>query len=251
MKRIKLMGLALIAVFALGAFAAASAFAEEPELKFQNGEVPSAIKAAEFTAEAPKEVVLESEEVEGKFISVKCAKAKGKGAFTSQDKGTIEIDFESCKNSEGQKCNSTGDSAGIILTLGEAQLVDILPSGTLDLGIYINPENKTGTGDLEFLCGGLVTVKILGNGLIGAIDNSAGTLLTVTEGSVGKLNEVKALWKQSKGKQEITECMTLKALCATGPFDLTADYGLGKGETLSGEAAEAAIKFKAEMKVAF
>ena len=52
MKRIKLLSLALIAVFTLGAFASASVFAELPELKFENGEVPTAGKPANFTVES-------------------------------------------------------------------------------------------------------------------------------------------------------------------------------------------------------
>ena len=249
MKRIRLLGLALIAVFALGAFASASAFAEEPELKFESGAVPTAGEPASFTAEGPTESLLESEEVSGKFISVKCAKVKGKGAFTTQDKGTVEIDCEGFKNSEGQKCNSPGDAAGVILLKGETQLVDVLPSGTLDLGIWIEPKNAAGTGDLEFICGGVVTVKLLGS-VIGVIDNTAGTLLTVAEGAVAK-KEVKALWKQSKGKQEITECMALKTLCSTGPFDLKTDFGLGIGETLSGQLGDALVAFTKAVKLAF
>ena len=65
MKRIKLVGLALIAVFALGAFASASAFAEEPTLTFENGEVPTAAKPAEFKAELARRIAGASHRVVG------------------------------------------------------------------------------------------------------------------------------------------------------------------------------------------
>ena len=82
MKRIKLLGLALIAVFALGAFASASAFAEEPELKFAGGTVPSAGAPAGFTVSSatPDEPFVTSAGGE-----VSCTGGvTGKGSFVSR-----------------------------------------------------------------------------------------------------------------------------------------------------------------------
>jgi hypothetical protein len=236
MKRIRLLGLTLIALIALGAFASANAFAELPEIL----PVPTAANPAKFTSEAPTEAKL----ITTKDNEVKCKKAKNKGEFTSQDAGTVLIEFEGCE-AFSLPCNSEGDKAGVILLKGAMQLVDVLPTGTLDLGIWIEPKNAAGTKDLSFTCGGIFTITVLGS-VIGVIDNAKGELLTTGT----KAKEFKALWKQAKlGEQEIKECMSLKALCEKGPFELKAD--VGEGEELAAEIADATLIFEKEISVDF
>ena len=104
---------------------------------------------------------------------------------------------------------------------GPIQLVDVLPTGTLDLGLWYEPKNKAGTGDIKFTCGTIKT-EFLGS-YIDVIDSPVENketktfpLLTPAEGAVAK-TEVKALWKANASKdQEITTCMSLKALCEKG-----------------------------------
>jgi hypothetical protein len=243
MKRIRLMGLMLIALFALGAFASASAFAENPTLLNSTGEVPTAAKPIKFESKstAGTETILTG--TKGKEIV--CSGATNKGEFTSQDAGTVLIIFKGCESGlkSGVLCTGVEDkTAGEILTKLNAQLVDVLISGTLDLGIWLEPKNDAGTADVEFLCGGVLTAKILGS-LIGVIDNKGGTLLTAKEGEEGKVEEVKVLWKQSAtGEQEITTCMTLVALCGekeANKFSLLGDFG--KGHELTSERADAEL----------
>ena len=242
MKRIKLFGLALIAVFAVGVLASASAFAEEPELKFENGKVPSAGEPAAFTGAT----ATTSELITSAGGKLGCTSATGKGAFTSQDAGEGETEFKGCTD-EGAKCNSDG-TAGVIVVKGPIQLVDVLPTGTLDLGVWGEPKSKAG-GTLKFTCGTIKT-EILGSA-IGVIDNTSGTLLTPAEGLVAK-TEVKGLAKANASKdQEITTCMSLKALCEKGPFELKSNLGLGKGEELSAGIGDGLVTFAQKVKVAF
>ena len=242
MKRIRLLGLTLIAVFALGALASASAFAEEPTLTNEAGVVPTAGSPQPFAAESPTATEL----ITSAGGKVGCTSALGKGSFTSQDSGEVEIEFKGCTD-EGAKCNSDG-TAGVINVKGPTQLVDVLPTGTLDLGVWIEPKSKAG-GTLKFTCGTIKT-EVLGS-VIGVVDNKTGTLLTPAEGAEAK-TEVKALWKANASKdQEITTCMSLKALCEKGPFELKSNLGLGKGEELSAQIGDALIKFTNKVKIAF
>jgi hypothetical protein len=243
MKRIKLTGPMLIALFALGAFASAGAFAENPTILNSAGKVPSGAEPLKFESKSTTgtETILTG--TKGK--ETPCHKAKNKGEFTSQDAGTLLIEFEGCEVGlgSGVLCSGVDDkTAGVILTKLNAQLVDVLISGTLDLGIWLEPKNDAGTGDVEFVCGGVVTAKFLG-AFIGVVDNKGGTLLTAKEGEEGKTEEVKVLWKQSTtGEQEITTCMTLVALCGekeANKFLLLADFG--KGHELSSERVDAEL----------
>jgi len=239
MKRIKLLGLALIALIALGAFASAGAFAENPEIL----PVPTEAKPANFTSEAGRTDLHST-----KDVLVICLKATNTGSFTTQDSGLVLIDFTECK-SEGANCNSPGQAAGVILTLGLIQLVDVLPTGTLDLGVVIEPKEEgveKHAKDLTFKCGGILSAVILGS-VIGVVDNSAGALLKDLE----KFKEVKVLWAEgaSLGEQAIKECDLLKTFCAKGPFELKAEFG--KGEELAAEIAKGTLKFEKEWEVHF
>jgi hypothetical protein len=226
MKRIKLLGLALLALFALSAVASSVAAAEMPEIL----PAPTEKEPLKFTSKtkAGTKPFLEST----KLLRITCEKADNKGSFTTQDKGTGLILFDGCKEeTSGAKCSNTA-TAGQIITEGEFQLVDILPTSTLALGLWLKPESDPKGKDLEFKCGVLGDI-VLGS-LIGAIDK-------VTSGVGTKLWEV--LWHQKLGEQEIKTCELLKALCSTGPFTLTSKLTAAGAEELSAEEAEAEIEF--------
>jgi len=241
MKRIRLLGLALIALFALGAFASAGAFAGNPEILPK----PTEKAPLTFTSTAGKTELKTTKDVE-----TVCQKAKNTGEFTSQDLGTVTIKFEECKAEPG-KCNSPGQAAGVILIEGDVHLVDVLPAGTLDLGVAITPhQDGNPKEDVSYTCGGIAKTLILGT-VIGVADNAAGALLKDLE----KFKETKVLWKQnaSLGEQEIKECDLLTAFCEPGgvkkKFLLEADFG--KGHELAVEIADATLEFKTEVEVHF
>jgi hypothetical protein len=240
MKRIRLMGLALIAIFALAALASASAFAENPEIL----PVPSAGKPANFTSTAGVAKLHSTLDND-----IECQKAENKGLFTSQDLGTVQITFKECKTLIGTtkaSCNTKGQAKEEILIEGELDLVDVLPTGTLDLGIAIKPYKDGNPNEMVTLECGLIKILILGT-VIGVVDNAAGALLKDLE----KFNEVKVLWKQNAelGEQEIKECDLLKLFCEKKKFLLEADFG--KGHELAAEIADATLLFEKTWEVHF
>jgi hypothetical protein len=132
MKRLNLLGVVLIAVFALSAFATSAAFALPEHL-------PSKEKwsGKNDGAEAPK-----LEAVSG--TKVECVKAKGSGEDTSTTLGKFTITFEECKTPSffNAKCNTSGDAAGVILSTGEYHYVYDSLSPSLGIAILFLP-NET------------------------------------------------------------------------------------------------------------
>ena len=241
MKRIRLMGLALIAIFALGAFASASAFAENPEIL----PVPTKEVPLTFTGTSTEAVLQATKEAN----KVKCAKNKDTGEFTTQDAGKVSIDFEGCET-KGASCTSPGDAKGVILVEGVTELVDVLPTATLDLGILITP-TAIGGGVLKFECSGVFTVEVK-NSLIGVVDNTKGELLAANT----KTKELKALWKAEEkegkpvlGEQQIKTCDLLKATCEGKKFGLESNFG--KGAELTAEITDATLTFNKEAEIHF
>jgi hypothetical protein len=234
MKRISLMGLALIAIFALGGFASASALAENPEIL----PVPTAVAPLNYTA-AGTEAILQATKEANK---VKCSSDTAKGSFTTQDSGRLTITFKGC-TAKGASCTSNGVK-GEIVTEGKGELVTVLPTATLDLGILIVP-TEVGGAVLKFECAGVFDVEVLGS-LIGVIDNANGELFLANT----KATEVKALWKSSAlGEQEIKTCEQLVATCKGQTFGLTSNFG--KGEELTAEIADATLTFETAAEVRF
>lgn len=239
MKRIKLMGLALIAVFLLGALGASSAMAEEggnPEIL----PLPTPTAPLTFTSETdgpPRLVTTAGTEIQ-------CKEATNEGEFTSKRLGTLHIDFKECKEVKTEvSCTSTNDKTGEILTEGKIHLVDILPTGTLDLGLWFEPL-AIGGGDLKFKCG-IIGVEILGS-LIGEVDNEHGELLKDLE----KGKHFIVLWKEEKqGEQLIKTCMLDEEFCKGKTFELKSTFG--KGEELAAEIADALVLFLKEIEIHF
>ena len=244
MKRIRLMGVALIAIVALGALVSASAFAELPEIL----PVPTPKEPANFTSVSGGVVVL----LTG-HTSVVCSGANNKGRFTSQNAGTVEVEFKECKktvNGKTSPCLSPGQAAETILTGGEEQVATVLPTGTLDLGLWIKPyQDKTSTEMLSFECG-VIKFVILGS-VFSVVDNIKGELLKDLE----KFKELKTLWKEGAvlSEQGIKECMSLAALCLKegkpNVFQLEVEFG--KGHELAALIADATLKFEKEYEVHF
>lgn len=126
MQRLKILGVALMAVFALGAFVSATASAEVKVL-------PEA--AESFKGESGKGTL---EVLKSKF-AVTCQKDKSEGTFEAKKPlGTFHIDFEECTTIGGiVTCTGLGEASGIILTLGTTHLVfDKLGTGA-ELGVGV------------------------------------------------------------------------------------------------------------------
>jgi hypothetical protein len=236
MKRIRLLGLMLLAVFALSAVAATSAFAEEEPIILPT---PTPTAPLTFTGVSEGETILQGTAEASK---VKCLKAPNTGEFTSAHLGKVTVDFEECKLG-ASNCSSAGDAAGtILLTNADVHLVDILPGSVLTLGLLIIPL-EGGKNVFKFKCG-IVTEEVLG-GVIGTVFNGKGEALKTLE----KAKLVLVLWKQvTQGMQDVTACMTPAALCG-GAVELKSSFGLG--EELSAEIAHWHITFAKEVEVHF
>jgi hypothetical protein len=128
MKRFRLLGLALLAVFSLGALIVASASAELPLL------LPVKVGGSPWTGvnDGAEKVILETLKGE----KVPCNKVKMSGTQETDTLGKYKLTFEECETVTG-KCNSDGDAAGIILTEGEYHYVDDFLGTAATLGVAV------------------------------------------------------------------------------------------------------------------
>jgi hypothetical protein len=233
MKRIRLLGLTLLAVFALGALAAQGAMAENPTI------LPEAASSATFTGTSTSAPTLQTTSKQ----TITCTKAKTKGGFTSSSGGTITLDFEGCKK-ESSACTGAGEATEVILTGGKFELVDVLPSGTLDLGVLVTPE-EGGKNQVTFKCG-IITTVVTGQ-VIGVADNAKGELLK----SLEKGKEFILLFKNNGtvGEQAIKTCDFPEAKCKGATFELKSNFGLGA--ELAAEVVDSTLVFEKEVEFHF
>jgi hypothetical protein len=128
MQRFRILGVALMAVFVLGAVVSATASAVGVEV------LPLG-KEEKWTGQSGSG----SLEVLKKAESIPCAKGKMEGTFeANKPLGKFHIDFEGCKTSKvGATCTGLGEASGVILSLGIFHLVfDKLGVGA-ELGVGI------------------------------------------------------------------------------------------------------------------
>jgi hypothetical protein len=232
MQRLRLLGIALMATFALTAIAAATASAENPEIL----PVPSTTTPLLFTSSGVNATLVPTKEEEKTIV--KCKKVRNEGDFTSADLGTVTIDFEECKAGVAN-CSTTGDAAGVILLdKADMNLVDYKEGTTLLLGAVIEPLEGA-VNIFKFKCG-VLGVEVRGSAL-GKVSGVESLVKTAT---------AKLEYKRKKGEQELTKCELLKAFCAGKEFKLEQNFGAA-GFELAGEEAEANITFAKKVEVHF
>jgi hypothetical protein len=187
MKRIKIVGLCLVAVFAFSAVAAASASASErPEYKkcgkapkvgktyptgeFSNKECTTAAPGGKYRLEeVPAKTAFTSKSkaatltVAGKVV--KCKKDTDKGEILEQFSATVQITFEGCAINGNKKepCGTEGKIETKLLNVG----LYFLNESNTESGVALNAEEGPFA---EFKCG-TETVTIEGY-LIGSVKNS-------------------------------------------------------------------------------
>jgi hypothetical protein len=127
MKRFRLLGLVLLAVFALGALMAASASAALQEL-LGNKAFPKS-----WTGKSVGTIAIESLSG-GKF---ECTTATADGEQLTDTLGVYHLHFTECQLVGVGSCNSEGDNPGVILVLGEYHYVDDFLSTAATLGVAI------------------------------------------------------------------------------------------------------------------
>jgi hypothetical protein len=226
MKRIRIVGLCLVAMFALGAVAATSASAELPEYKtcikaspkesgkFNNKECTVASKGGKkegdyelgewnkgkkvtFTGKNGESTLdsyipeKESEFWTGGTIAGKvvCKSGKSKGSITGPKTSTVTVEFKTC-SSEGKKCTSKGAKTG---TIDTNPLNTVLGFDEKSEVVSLVEGGKEGTSpSAAFNCEGL------------AIETT-GSVLGVDTGNINKIakESTQTFKVNAKGGQEV------------------------------------------------
>jgi hypothetical protein len=217
MKRIRIVGLCLVAMFAMSAVAAASASAESPEYKTcikkvggtlnkitcaeskgLKGEGGFAVgewnqgKTRKFTGKngvSTLDSYIPENEAEpwtgGTIVgTVVCKNATNKGEVTGPKTGAVTVTFKGCV-SEGKKCLSKGQKPGTIVT---NPLLTELGNTSEGVGVNVfNAENVSA----EFECEGQKVV-------------THGSVIGIESGNIGKFSKtsVQTFAVNEKGGQQ-------------------------------------------------
>ena len=184
MKRIRVIGLALVAVLAISAVASATASAAKPEFVFAGIKKGLKGKSGAGTLETVSKE------------KVTCAKSTNGGEIEggngSKKVTGVVVTFTGCVSS-GFKCSTTGAAAGEIVTKSLSGELGYINKAAKTVGVDLAP---TGGGEfVEFNCaGGIVKVKVKGS-VIGQITPVNKKVLTTEHFTL--------TFTQTSGKQAI------------------------------------------------
>jgi hypothetical protein len=198
MQRLKVSGLALVAVLALSGIAAASASAVV-EPAFVSGGVKNT-----FTSTSGKGTL---ETVGGK--TVKCTADTNAGEITKAAETNkitkLVITFTGCESS-GIKCNSAGKGSGVIETNAlVGQLGFLKQTAPEEIGVDLEP--KEGKFFVEFECTGFAKSKVEGQ-----------VICKVSGPYDVKVKTFELICEQSKGAQKFTT-ITLETMPGSGLYE--------------------------------
>ncbi len=260
MRRIRIAGLCLVAVFAMTAVAASSASAALPEL-YECAKLTVKPFKGKYTDKACSVKATEAQETEGKVnkyelqpgvgkgkvfkgkgkvatlytpkiggeVSCKTNSSEGKNASPSAQTG-VTAKFKTC-TSLGKKCSSTGHGekkAGEIYTNPLQGKFGYISKSPLKVGVSLEAEG--GLDSADFTCEGLVIEtkgavigEITGN--VNSFNKTSNNIFTVTEGS-----HVQIPTKFEGGPEEVLQT----TINGSGPFPSGQDGGtiVVKGENL-------------------
>jgi hypothetical protein len=222
-RSIKLIGLAFVAVLALGVVVDSSASAT-PLIRFTaNGP---------FTSDQISSLAILETHEGGK---VECTKFPAKGSVTGEDKVHVLIEFENCKGPGGTTCTTT-EGGSEVGTSGHIHVLALALLGSdtappLDLpAVLITTENKSDVpANVTFKCqtfgiGAEITVK---GSVIGLVSNltsvTPGILLHLAKSGVGSQQD-SHFWDESE----------------TNVLDLLFSVGTGTGGFAEQESSEEA-----------
>jgi hypothetical protein len=143
MKRIRIIGLALVAVSALGAVAVTSASAALPEFK--------PFKGITFTSKSGPATL---ETASG--ASVRCTASSSEAAKlkTAKEVTGVEVKFTGCKLFGVEPCSSKGAAKEEIDTTDLVGEIGYISAASKSVGLALKPKAKKGAGPLAtFTCG--------------------------------------------------------------------------------------------------
>lgn len=192
MKRMRIMGLALLAVFAISVAASSAVAAPVFYTKTAIGSTGGNVQ---FTGTVGAAFL---EPKSGSKITCKAGTAAGEvnGATTTINNNTT---FTGCEAS-GFPCKSSGEAEGTIKTLNLAGSLGGLTTTTPGIRLFNQAEGKGGKL-AEFTCaGGAISVLVKGS-VIGSLSGAAG--VTVAEGKFATSNKLS--FAEAKGIQKYTK----------------------------------------------
>jgi len=192
--RIRMIGLALVAMFAMSAIVASAASAALPEQVPATGKFTGTSGASTFETLKEEKVKCTSDAITGEITGAKSSKAT--------------ITFKGCEGL-GLKCNSEGAGSGEIVLKVTGELVYIMKS-TKEVGL-INTLEK----ELTIKCTAFQTLKVKGS-----------TLCPITPVNT-KTTKYKVVCKMTKGMQEPANYEPGSELIIA-PFTETKGEGLKK-----------------------
>jgi hypothetical protein len=248
-KRIRTLGACLVAIFAIGAVAAAGASAEGPPTfkscvkaakvgkayvgKFTSKECTLASKVetggkyelAEVESGTPFTIKSKATTltVEGKVV--KCKKDKGVGQIVASEAEFLTITFEGCAINGNKKepCTTTGHAAGTIVTnelIGEPKWID---AGETQTGLLVF--------GLEFLfaefdCGkGPIALKSI---VIGTATNTKKGITATFKVSGGKQQQ-RAYWQEGEEQTNFGEGLPFNLYTNPGEKEATLESAEEQG----------------------
>jgi hypothetical protein len=156
---------AALAITALSVAAAASqAIAATPEVDPAGGKFPISATASSGAS---------SFSVEGSSLKVSCTAGTGSGQITSKTTGEGSYLLSGCgENLFGSKCTSAGQASGSIKLETSVSHLVYLDENHTKPGVLATPPASGVFA--KFTCGGgLVSIEVKGNGVLGAITSPA------------------------------------------------------------------------------
>ncbi len=210
MRKITIIGAALMAIVALSAVAASMASAALPEF------LPNAPVKPGFSIKSGAGTLSVSGQP-----NTECKKDKGSGAITGAKTATLTVDFEECKILSFIEAHSLGDPNNTILLHVTGLLCWIKKGSPLEVGILLTP---TGPVHIEA--------------------PSTGTLVVVSGSVVGRVEPINK--SQTTGKV----VLPATALACEGETDsLTAEKNETGGPLAAGEVTTEEITFEQAIEV--
>jgi hypothetical protein len=181
MQRLKMVGMALVALLAITAIASATASAALPEFSPATNSGTSKGGKAKF------------EQVKG-LAAVECEKSTGTQKITGPKVGSFTEKFEGCKAPLSGKCTGLGDTTAGTITTGGAFDLRYIKISPVDVGVLFL------INETHFECEKLIELVSVKGCVVGLITpaNSKTKVFTVQ-------------LKQTKGVNEFTEVLTEKA----------------------------------------
>jgi hypothetical protein len=232
LKRFRIVGLCLVAIFALSAVGASSAMAEHLEVgkcksvaktgKWEDSKCTKALAEGNFEWEAlPAGAKVPFTSVSGEkklyaggTLKITCKKDKNVGELTGPTTDTVQVTFEECTAESGVatcksiKPGAPAGGAGIIITNTlESKLSWLKRAAPMTVGLDLAP--PSGTLFTEILCealGGLIKENVkVGGSVIGEII----PLNTMTTKFELKFECVSGKQKYTKDENEPTDTLTV------------------------------------------